>query len=135
MSALFSLLFLDPRLRKWRCRLAYALFAAILIIGSVRGARAGLGHFATGLVLHSIAYGGLTLLLFTGSEGSARARALKAVLTVAAMGAIDEGVQSLLSFRAGTVGDWLVDCNASLITAGLLWAFLPAPPAPAARSL
>lgn len=127
MPAFLSFLLLDPRLRKWRYGLALTLFVAIVIIGSVRGARAGLGHLATGLVLHSLAYGGITLLLFTGSEGSSRSRAVRAVLTVMAMGAIDETVQSMLPFRRGAIGDWLVDCNAAVVTAGLLWAFLPAP--------
>ena len=129
MPAFVSLLVLDPRLRRWRYGLALTLFAAILIIGSIRGARAGLGHVATGLVLHSLAYGGITFLLFTGSQGSARARAIRAFLTVMLMGAIDELVQSMFPFRSGTVRDWLVDCNAALITAGLLWAFLPVAPA------
>lgn len=127
MPAFISFLLLDPRLRVWRFRLALALFAAIVIIGSVRGARAEIGHYATGLVLHSLAYGGITLLLFTGSQGSARARAIRAVLTVMAMGALDELVQSRLPYRSGTVRDWLVDVNAAIVVAGMLWAFLPRP--------
>lgn len=127
MPALFSLLLLDDRLRKWRYGLAVTLYAAILVIGSVRGARAELGHFASGVILHSIAYGGLTLLLFTGRLGTARKRAIKAVLTVVAMGALDEFVQSFLSFRGGTVRDWLLDTTAACITASLLWAFMPKP--------
>ena len=44
------------------------------------------------------------------------------------MGAVDELVQSLLPYRRGAVADWLVDCNAAVMVAGLLWAFLPAQP-------
>ena len=129
MFALFSLLVLDARLRKWRYGLALFLFAAILVIGSIRGARADIGHYATGIVLHSLAYGGITMLLFTGSLGSARQRAIHSVLTVMLMGAIDETVQSFLSYRSGTVSDWLVDCSAAIVSAALLWALLPATPA------
>lgn len=127
MAAFFTLLVLDARLRKWRYGIAMVLYAAILLIGSVRGARAEIGHYATGLVLHSLAYGGITLLLFTGSLGTPRQRALKAVLTVVLMGALDEALQSLLPYRSGTLRDWLVDCYAAIVSAGLLWAFLPAP--------
>jgi len=130
MSAMLSLLVLDDRLRKWRYGLALALYAAILILGSVRGARAELGHYASGIILHSLAYGGITLLLFTGSLGTARRRALGAVLTVMAMGAIDELLQSFLSYRSGAVTDWLVDCSAAVVCAALAWAFLPDPVAP-----
>ena len=44
-----------------------------------------------------------------------------------AMGAIDETVQSFLPYRHGTVTDWMIDSSAALVTAGLLWALLPAP--------
>lgn len=125
MPALISLLVLDERLRKLRYGTALAMYAAILIMGSVPGARAEIGTVASGIVLHTIAYGIITFLLFTGSLGSARARAIKSILTVMAMGALDELVQSFLPYRSGAVGDWLIDCNAALITAGLLWAFLP----------
>jgi VanZ family protein len=128
MPSLLSLLVLDPRFQRLRYSAALALYAAIVAMGSVPGVRAGIGHYASGLVLHSLAYGVITFLLFTGSSGSAPGRALRAVLTVAVMGAVDELVQSLLPYRRGAVGDWLVDCNAAIVVAGLLWAFLPGQP-------
>ena len=127
MSALLSLLVLDPKLRKLRYSGGLLMYAAIIGMGSIPGARAEIGNYASGLILHSLAYAVITFLLFTGSRGSARERALRAVLTVAAMGAFDEFVQSFLPYRNAAVSDWLVDCNAALITAALLWAFLPAP--------
>lgn len=129
MLALFSLLVLDPKLRKLRLGCALLMYAAILVMGSIPGARAELGHYATGVVLHSLAYAILTFLLFTGSTGSARSRALKSVLAVALMGAGDELLQTLFPYRGAAVADWLVDCNAAVITAGLLWALLPKPAA------
>ncbi|MFC0135275.1 hypothetical protein CR105_20810 [Massilia eurypsychrophila] len=125
MHALFSLLVLDPKLRKLRYFCALLIYAAILVMGSIPGARAEIGHYATGVVLHSLAYAGLTLLVFTGSEGSLRSRALKAVLTVALMGAGDELLQSLFPYRGASIGDWLVDCSAATLTSALLWAVLP----------
>ncbi len=134
MPALFSLLFLDPTYQRLRYAAAWIAYAAIVAMGAVPGARAEIGNYASGIVLHSLAYGAITLLLFTGSSGSAPARALKSVLTVAAMGAVDELVQSFLPYRRGAVSDWLVDCNAAVLVSALLWAFLPRQPLQAKNS-
>ena len=129
MHSLFSLLVLDARLRRLRYRCALFLYAAIVLTGSIPGARAELGTLASGVVLHTLAYGAVTFLLYTGSAGPRRARAIRAVLTVFAMGAVDELVQSFLPYRSGALADWIIDCNAAVVTAGLLWAFLPEPAA------
>lgn len=125
MPAILNLLVLDPKLRKLRHRCALALFAAIVVMGSIPGARSEIGAYAPGIVLHSLAYAAVTFLLFTGSRGSARERAIKSVLSVMAMGALDELVQSFLPYRSGALSDWMIDCNAALVASGLLWAFLP----------
>ena len=125
MPALFKLLFLDPAVRKFRLGLAIALYLAILIIGSIPGERHAIGAFASGLVLHAIAYAGLATLWFTGSAGDGAQRALKAVFTVALMGAGDEFVQSFFPYRGAAVGDWLVDCVAAVVASTVLWAVLP----------
>jgi VanZ family protein len=127
MPALFALLVLDPKLRKLRLGCALLIYAAILVMGSIPGARAQIGLYATGVVLHSLAYAILTFLLFIGSTGSARSRALKSVLAVVLMGAGDELLQSLFSYRGAAVADFLVDCTAAVVTATLLWALLPKP--------
>lgn len=110
------------RYNKWRLRLALLLYAAILVLGSVPGARADLGELASGLLLHSVAYAGLSYLLFAGADGARGRRAARAVLGVMAMGALDEFVQSFLPYRHGSLGDWLVDSNAALLAAAVLWA-------------
>jgi VanZ family protein len=130
MQQFLTLLVLDERLRPRRFQAALAMFTLILIAGSIPGARAEIGHLASGLILHSIAYAILTFLLFTGTRGSRTARALRAVLTVAAMGAADELLQSMLPYRVGALGDWIVDVSAALVCASLLWTLLPAPVAP-----
>lgn len=107
------------RLRYWT---AIVLYLMILVLGSVPGARQDIGYVASGLLLHSLAYAGLTFLLFTGSKGSLKQRAAKAFLTIALMGALDEVIQSFFPYRHGTVTDWLVDCNAALLTAAFMWA-------------
>ena len=127
MPPFLSLLVLDDRLRPWRCAAALILCVLIVMIGSVPGARAEIALVASGIVLHSLAYSCVTFLMFTGSRGSKAARAAKAVLTVVVMGAIDEYVQSFLPYRHGAVSDWMLDVASALLTAGLLWALLPAP--------
>ncbi len=127
MPPFLSLLILDDRLRAWRCAAALSLFALIVMIGSIPGARAEIANLASGLVLHSLAYSCIAFLMYTGSRGSPLRRAAKAVLTVMVMGAIDEYVQSFFPYRHATVSDWMVDVSSALLTAGLLWVLLPAP--------
>lgn len=134
LMSLLSSLVLDPKFQRLRLYAALFLYAAIVTAGSIPGARAEIGTYASGVVLHSLAYGTLTVLLYTGTGGSAGARALRSVLAVAAMGAGDELVQSLLPYRRGALGDWLVDCSAAAAVAGLLWAFLPRRPFGAASA-
>ena len=130
MPPLMTLLVLDERLRVRRLQAALAMCAAILIAGSIPGARAEIANVASGLVLHSIAYSCITFLLYTGTSGSRSYRAVRSVLIVMAMGAADELLQSFLPYRNGTVMDWIVDSSAALVTATLLAGFLPDPVRP-----
>jgi hypothetical protein len=119
MPALPSLL-TDPKYRVALRSVALALFAGVLVTGSIPGARAGLGEYASGLVLHGVTYAFLASLWFFASAGNVAARALKAVLAVALMGACDEIVQSFLSYRSGDIRDWLVDVSAASIVSIVL---------------
>jgi VanZ family protein len=125
MPALLSTLVVDPKLRTLRRACAILMYLTILVAGSVPGARAEIGVYASGAVLHSTAYAVLAFLWFTGSAGSAGARAAKAVLAVALMGAGDEFVQSFFPYRGAAVGDWMVDCAAAIITCALLCVLIP----------
>ena len=116
---------LDPRLNKLRHAAAVILFISILIGGSIPGARANIGDYAPGVVLHSSAYAVLAFLWFTGSRGSAASRTLATVLAIAVMGAIDESVQSFFPYRGADVRDWMVDCIAALVVCAILWLVLP----------
>jgi VanZ family protein len=118
-STLIQTLF-GPTWRSARLRAGFALYALILILGSVPHARAEVGLFASGLVLHSTAYAIITFLLATGIDRPPLSRSMRAFLIVVAMGAIDECVQSFFPYRTAAVSDWLVDCGASFIMASLL---------------
>lgn len=131
MFPLLTRLVLDERLRRQRLYLAFSLFTAILIVGSIPGARQEIGLVASGLILHSVAYATLTFLLFTGLPGGRTRRALSALSGAVVMGALDEALQSALPYRVGSLGDLAVDTVAALVTAVLLWALMPVPrPAP-----
>ncbi|GGC12339.1 hypothetical protein GCM10011572_37180 [Pseudoduganella buxea] len=121
MLNLLKTLLLTSSHARLRYGSALAMFALIVIVGSIPGARADAAEVASGVVLHSCAYAVLTFLVFTGSSGLPAQRAIKAVATIAAMGAFDELVQSFLPYRHGAIGDWLVDCTAALVTASLMW--------------
>lgn len=125
MPSFLSFLLLDPRLNRLRYGAALAMFLCIVIAGSVPGARADIGQYAPGVVLHSLAYATLALLWFTASSGSAARRSFAAVLAVAVMGAIDELVQSMFPYRGADVRDWMVDCAAAVLTCALLWMLFP----------
>ena len=125
MRQFLSAFFLDDGLRVPRFVCAVALFAIIVVLGSIPGARSEVGNLASGVVLHSVAYSIITILLYTGTDGTRRYRLVRTVLTVAAMGAVDEMVQTLLPYRRGAVLDWLIDCTASLATGSMLYWFLP----------
>lgn len=127
MHSLVTLLVLDERLRRKRLYGALALFTAILIVGSIPGARQEIGMLASGLILHSVAYATLTLLIFTGLSGGRTRRAAMAFCGAVCMGALDEAVQSALPYRVGSLGDLAVDSIAALVTASLLWTLLPQP--------
>ncbi len=127
MSSILSTLVLDERLRRYRFYSAFLIFGAILVLGSIPGARAEIAHLGSGVILHSVAYGALAFLLYTGTTGTGGQRALRAMLTAGLMGGLDEVLQSFLPYRTGSPLDWLIDCGAASVTALLLWRFMPQP--------
>ena len=100
---------------------AMTLFLAIVLLGSIPGARHNMGQLASGLVLHSTAYAILGALLFLGSRGGASRRAVCTVITIAVMGATDECVQSFWPYRAAALSDWLIDVISGTVVASVLW--------------
>jgi hypothetical protein len=125
MTASLSRFLLHPRLRFACLSCAALMYLAIIVTGNIPGARADIGQYATGVMLHSSAYSILTVLCFLGSTGSPAARAVKAVLAIALMGAGDEFIQSFFPYRGADVRDWAVDCSSAILVSLLLWVVLP----------
>jgi VanZ family protein len=115
----------NPRMRLLCLAGAVLLYLTIITVGNVPGARADIGAYAPGTVLHSIAYAVLAALWFSGSRGTPLVRAGKAVLAIAAMGAGDEYVQSFFPYRGASARDWAVDVSAAIV-AGSVMALLAA---------
>jgi VanZ family protein len=120
MPALSSLLQPSPEVRRALHALALLGLAAILVAGSIPGARAEVGTYASGVVLHGLTYAFLATLWFLGATGTPLQRALKAMLAIALMGAVDEWVQSFFPYRSGDVRDWLVDVSAATLASTVL---------------
>lgn len=120
MPALSSLL--QPPVKVRRALHAFALLGllAILVAGSIPGARAEVGAYASGAALHGMTYAFLAALWFLGATGTPLQRALKAMLAIALMGAVDEWVQSFFPYRSGDVRDWLVDVMAATLASTVL---------------
>jgi hypothetical protein len=125
MLATLLQLLTNPRLRFACLGSAALIYLGIIVAGNIPGARADIGQYAPGVVLHSCAYAGLTVLCFLGSTGSPAARAVKAVLAIALMGAGDEFIQSFFPYRGADVRDWAVDCGSAILVSLLLCIFLP----------
>jgi VanZ family protein len=105
---------LDPAFQRLCYRMAIVGYLMIVFFGSIPGARAEIGQYASGALLHSLAYSGLAVLLYIGRGSSLAERAIGAVLIVMVMGAGDEGIQSFLPYRGAAIEDWLVDTGAAI---------------------
>jgi VanZ family protein len=62
----------------------------------------------------------LTGLIFGALRGRPVSRGVRAVLTVALLGAVDEAIQALLPYRHANWDDWKFDLMAAVVCAGLL---------------
>lgn len=125
MAERITTFLLDPKYQSYRLRTAFIFYLLIIALGSIPHARAAIGQLASGVILHALAYSMITVLLFSGIKGNLFKKSVQTFLTVALMGALDECVQSLFTYRTASIGDWLVDCSASIITTFLLWMLWP----------
>jgi VanZ family protein len=90
-----------------RCLLlVLILFTAMIAIGSIPGKADALSSVVYDKLLHMLAYGMLAGLIYCGISGNRIARALCSVLAIAALGAADEAIQSLMPYRHANLQDW-----------------------------
>ena len=120
MTTYLSTLLQNPRARLLCLAGAVLMYLTIITTGNIPGARADIGAYAPGPVLHSIAYAVLAALWFSGSRGTPLARACKAVLAIALMGAGDEFVKIFFPYRGADVRDWAVAVGAAIVASSLM---------------
>ncbi|MES2537300.1 MAG: VanZ family protein [Pseudomonadota bacterium] len=101
---------------------ACLFFALMLAIGAIPGEAAMLSAKIDDKLLHFCAYGLLSALVFNGLTVSAPARALRTLLLIAALGALDEIIQSFIPYRRAGILDWLVDILAACCSVAFLLA-------------
>lgn len=121
MGTFMASLIPDEQYERFMFRSALAFYFAVVLLGSIPGARVEIGMVASGLVLHFLTYSLIALLIACGTRGNATRKALMAFVMVALMGAFDEFVQSFLPYRSGALLDWCVDMSAGILTASLYW--------------
>jgi VanZ family protein len=121
MRAFVTLLIPDEQYERFMFRSAWLIYAAVIVLGSIPGARTEIGEVASGLVLHFFTYAFIALLLACGTRGRPARKAIKAFVIVALMGAFDEVVQSFFPYRTAAFTDWYVDMSAGFLIAILYW--------------
>ncbi len=95
-------------------------FVAMLILGNIPGWRQALHDWVSGLVLHVVAYGVLSVFFWGILSGSPSVKALRVIASVMVLGALDEYVQSFFPYRCASWNDWAVDVLTAIVVAGLM---------------
>jgi len=109
-----------PRWRQWLPPLALILYGLILILGNIRGMGEQLLPDASDKHLHALAYGGLSALLFVGLRAPVVYRTLGIIVLIAALGAVDECIQTLMPHRQADPMDWAADVLGSIAVCAVL---------------
>lgn len=107
-------------LRKVYFLAAGAFFALMIGIGSIPNQANELSSIIPDKLLHMMAYGVLAGLLYLGQSPANRLRGRIAILVIGLMGGMDEGVQSLFTYRTPSWTDWFCDIGAALLAVVIL---------------
>ncbi len=105
---------------RWRPGWLFGLagfFVMMVVLGSVPGEAQALSDRFGDKLLHSLAYGFMTLICLRAIQASPVLRLLLAIGIVALLGLFDESLQSLLPYRNPSALDWCFDVAAAAIVA------------------
>ena len=103
----------------WLAALA-AFFVTMLALGSIPGQATALSDVYGDKLLHTLAYGFMTLLCHQALQAPSVPRMLLTVAVIGLLGLLDESLQSLLPYRNASALDWCFDIGAAAIVAMLL---------------
>jgi VanZ family protein len=92
-------------------------YVLMIAIGSIPGQAAAIPSVLPDKLLHFIAYGLMTVLFYRGMPQGPASRAMGALVLAAALGGIDEGIQSFFPYRTADWDDWSFDVLAALSAA------------------
>lgn len=92
----------------------------MVVVGSMPGKAGAVSSVVYDKLLHFTVYGGLAALIYFGLGGKRASRALYSILAIAALGAADETIQLLLSYRHATFEDWQFNMLGAAVCIGLL---------------
>jgi VanZ family protein len=104
---------LHPATLRWCAAL---LFLLMVLVGAIPGKAEALSAVVYDKLLHFVAYSLLSALICASLPGNRTGRSWRTLLAIAALGALDEGVQGLLPYREASLLDWQVDVLAALFT-------------------
>ena len=92
----------------------------MIVIGAIPGEAQALSDAVGDKLLHLGAYSFLTCALFGGMRGTTTSRALRSLIAIGVLGALDEAIQSFMPYRNANLSDWAFD----MLAAGLALAVL-----------
>ncbi len=99
---------------------ALLFFALMVCLGAIPGEANALSERFGDKLLHTLAYGFLSLLCYRGLNGTPLRRYAGSVSLIALFGLLDEGVQHFLPYRNASLLDWCFDVGAACIVVGFL---------------
>lgn len=95
---------------------AAGLFVLMVAVGSIPGKAEALSAATNDKLLHLSAYFVLSVLLYAGWRGTPSNKSIFTFLAIAAMGGIDETIQSFLPYRKPEWIDWLFNMWAAALS-------------------
>ncbi|WP_211464137.1 VanZ family protein [Collimonas silvisoli] len=99
---------------------ASIFFVLLLSVGSVPGYARAASAVVDHRILHFVAYGFLSALIYSCLGGAPARRARCTLLAIAVLGGLDESLQSFLPYRNGDFSDWGCDMLAVLSCVAVL---------------
>lgn len=104
---------------RWLAVLA-GFFLLMVSLGSIPGQANALSDRFGDKLLHTLAYGVMTVLCFRALVARPVWRALGTIAAIGLLGMIDESLQSLLPYRNASLADWCFDIGAAASVTALL---------------
>ncbi len=97
-----------------------AFFLLMVAIGAIPGEATGLAAKIPDKLLHFIAYSFLTCCIHRSLNCGLLSRAVRTVMIVGVLGALDENIQRFMPYRSCDLKDWIFDLLAAFFSVVVL---------------